>query len=200
MTTTIKTSAIRAYLKKKPGPVMLIQDWGLIVSGAVAIHQSILEPDLAMAFALLTEDIKKQVISTALRVEFNSVAIIDEIPKAIATMDHLENVVDCHQTPLLFQVGEGMRAPTNLHIFKSDTAPDETRRVLLIDQTDMDLLGFSSSVTAPLNGTMPLIADSTPAPKRIACAYSQETVEHLAQTMGSLLSLIPKQAGMGLAA
>jgi hypothetical protein len=196
----IKTSAIRTYLKKKPGPVMLIQDWGLIVSGAVAIHQSILEPDLAMVFNLTDEDMRKQVITTALKVEANVISFHDEVPNAIATMDHPANVVPCIRTPLLFQVGEGMKATTNLYIFKSDSAPDETRRVLLIDQTDMDLLGFHSDVMAPKNGTMALIADSTPAPKRIAAVYSNETVEHLAQHMGSLLSLIPKQPGMGLAA
>ena len=64
----------------------------------------------------------------------------------------------------------------------------------------MDLLGFASDVTAPKNGTMPLIADTTPAPKRIAAVYSPETVNDMAVHLGSLMSLIPKQAGMGLAA
>ncbi len=200
MATTIKTSAIRTYMKKKPGPVMVINNWGLIVSGAVAIHQSLLEPNLAMAFNLTDEDMRKQVISTALKIETRSIAFTEDMPKAIAMMEHPGNVVPCIQTPLLYQIGESKKSPTNLYVFKSEESPDETRRVLLIDQTDMDLLGFPSNVTAPKNGTMPLIADATPAPKRIACAYSNETVEDLAQHMGSLLSLIPKQTGMGLAA
>ena len=192
MTTTIKTSAIRTYLKKKPGPVMVINNWGFIISGAVAIHQSILEPDLAMAFNLTDEEMRKQVITTTLKVETNSISFHDEVPQAIATMEYPENVVPCYQTPLLFQIGDH-KAPTSLHVFKSETAPDKTRRVLLIDQTDMNLLGFHSDVTAPKNGTMPLIADATPAPKRIAAVFSNETVEDLARHMGSLLSLIPKQ-------
>jgi hypothetical protein len=196
----IKTSAIRAYLRKKPGPVMLINNWGLIVSGAVAIHLSILEPDMTMVFNLTDEEMRKQVITTALKVETNLISFHDEVPNAIAAMENPANVVPCIKTPLLFQIGEHKKSPTNLYVFKSEESPDETRRVLLIDQTDMDLLGFPSDVTAPKNGTMPLIADSTPAPKRIAAVYSQETVEHLAQTMGSLLSLLPKQPGMGLAA
>jgi hypothetical protein len=196
----VKTSAIRTYLKKKPGPVMVINNWGLIVSGAVAVHQSILEPDLAMAFNLTDEEMRKQVLAATLKIENNSITFHDEVPKAIATMEHPANVVPCAKTPLLFQVGEGMKAITNLHIFKSESAPDETRRVLLIDQTDMDLLGFPSNVTAPKNGTMPLIADATPSPKRIAAVYSPETVDEMAVHLGSLLSLIPNQHGMGLAA
>ena len=188
----IKTSAIRTYLKKKPGPVMMINNWGLIISGAVAVHMSILEPDLGMVFNLTDEEMRKQVITAALKVETNSISFHDEVPQAIATMEYPENVVPCYQTPLLFQIGDH-KAPTSLHVFKSETAPDKTRRVLLIDQTDMDLLGFPSDVTAPRNGTMPLIADATPAPKRIAAVYSNDTVEDLARHMGSLLSLIPKQ-------
>ena len=200
MTTTIKTSAIRTYLRKKPGPVMMINNWGLIISGAVAVHQSILEPDLGLVFNLSDEDMRKQVITTVLKIDTKSVTFHDEIPQAIATMEHPENVVPCYQTPLLFQIGDH-KAPTCLHVFKSETAPDETRRVLLIDQADMDLLGFPSDVTAPRNGTMPLIADATPAPKRIAAVYSPETVNEMAAHMGSLLSLIPKQPEhMGLAA
>ena len=189
----IKTSAIRTYLKKKPGPVMVINNWGLIISGAVAVHLSILEPDLVMAFNLTDEDMRKQVISTALKVQNKAITFHDEIPQAIATMEYPENVVPCYQTPLLFQIGESKNSRTNLYVFKSESAPDETRRVLLVDQTDMDLLGFPTDVTAPKNGTMPLIADATPAPKRIAAVYSNETVEDLARHMGSLLSLIPKQ-------
>lgn len=197
---TIKTSAIRTYLRKKPGPVMVIENWGFIISGAVAVHMSILEPDLALVFGLTDEDMRKQVISAALKIGTDTVVFHDELPNAIATMEHPENVVDCQQTQLLFQVGESKNSQTNLYVFKSGTAPDETRRVLLIDQTDMDLLGFPAAVTAPKNGTMPLIADSTPGPKRIACAYSNETVEDLAEAMSNLLSLIPRQVGLGLAA
>ncbi|GAB6059398.1 hypothetical protein [Desulfonatronum parangueonense] len=200
MITTIRTSAFRTYLKKKPGPVMVINNWGLIIAGTVAVHLSLLEPDLAMIFNLTDEDLRKQVINAVLKVETHSITFHDEIPKAIATMDHPANVVPCTKTPLLFQIGESKKSPTNLHVFKSESAPDESRRVLLIDQTDMDLLGFPSNVTAPRNGTMPLIADSTPAPKRIAAVYSQEAVDEMALHLGSLLSLIPKQAGMGLAA
>ena len=193
MTTTIKTSAIRTYLRKKPGPVMLIDNWGFIISGTVAVHLTILEPDLTMAFNLTDEAMKRQMISTALKIESKSVTFHDEVPQTIATMEHPANVVPCTKTPLLYQLGEGKNSQTNLYVFKSESAPDETRRVLLIDQTDMELLGFPSDVTAPRNGTMPLIADATPAPKRIAAVYSNETVEDLARHMGSLLSLIPKQ-------
>lgn len=196
----IKTSAIRTYLKKKPGPVMVIANWGLIISGAVAIHLSILEPDLAMVFNLTDEQMRKQVITTTLKVETNAITFHDEVPQAIATMEHPANVVPCIKTPLLFQIGDCKKSPTNLHIFKSEESPDQTRRVLLIDQTDLDLLGFPSAVTAPRNGTMPLIADATPAPKRIAAVYSPETVNEMALHLGSLMSLIPNQAGMGLAA
>ncbi len=187
----VKTSAIRSYLKKKPGTVVMIQEWGFIISGSVAVHKDLLEPDLGMAFNLTDEEMRKQVISTTLKIGPKSIAFTDQIPTAIETMEHPENVVPCEQTSLLFQIGDN-KAPTWLHVFKSESSPDKSRRVLLIDQTDMDLLGFPSLVTAPKNGTMPLIADATPAPKRIACAFSEETVENLAQTMGSLLALIPK--------
>ncbi len=190
----VKTSAIRTYLKKKPGTVVMIQDWGFIVSGSVAIHQSLLEPDLAMAFNLTDEDMRKQVISTALKIETRSIAFTEDMPRAISTMEYPENVVPCYQTPLLFQIGDH-KAPTSLHVFKSDSAPDDSRKVMLIDQADLSLLGFPGDVyNAPKNGSLPLIADATPAPKRIACAYSNETVEELAQHLGSLLSLIPRQA------
>ena len=162
---------------------------------------SILEPDLAMVFNLTDEDMKRQVINAVLKVEKKAITFHDEVPQAIATMEHPANVVPYNKSPLLFQIGESKNSQTNLYVFKSESAPDETRRVLLIDQTDMDLLGFPSDVTAPRNGTMPLIADATPAPKRIAAVYSNDTVEDLARHMGSLLSLIPNQPEhLGLAA
>ncbi|SMP83029.1 hypothetical protein SAMN06295888_1702 [Desulfonatronum zhilinae] len=197
---TIKTNTIRAYLKKKPGTVTMIKGWGFILGDGVALHMDLLETDLAVAFDLADEDMKRQVISSALKVDRHSIILHDSIPNAIATMDNPQNVVPCHPTPLLFQIGDN-KAPTSLHVFKSESAPDASRKVLLIDQADLALLGFSDSVVnAPKNGSLPLIADTSPAPKRLACAFTQETLDALAQHMGSLLSLIPNQPGMGLAA
>ena len=194
---TIRTNAIRAYMKRKQGSVVVVKDWGLILSEACAIHKDHLEDDLTMVFDLPEEFQKRQVISTALKIAPQFVIFHDTLPTVITALNQPENAVECYQTPVLYRVGE--KKLTTLQVFRSDEAVDPSRKLMLVDQEDLALLGFNAEVVAPKNGSMPLIADCVPEPKRLVTAFTNETTENLAYTLGSLLSLIPKQPGMGFA-
>ena len=195
---TIRTTAIRAYMKRKEGSVFVVKNWGFILSGACAIHKDHLEDDLKMVFDLPEEFQKRQVISTALKIAPNFVLFHDTLPTVITALNQPDNAVECHKTPLLYVVDE-KKKPTTLQVFRSDEAVDPSRKLMLVDQEDLALLGFNAEVVAPKNGSMPLIADHVPDPKRLVTAFTNETTENLANTLGSLLSLIPKQPGMGFA-
>ena len=195
---TIRTNAIRAYMKRKQGSVVVVKDWGLILSEACAIHKDHFEDDLTMVFDLPEEFQKRQVISTALKIAPQFVIFHDTLPTVISALNQPENAVECYQTPVLYRVGKKKKL-TTLQVFRSDEAVDQTRKIMLVDQEDLALLGFNAEVVAPKNGSMPLIADHVPDPKRLVTAFTNETTENLVNTLGSLLSLIPKQPGMGFA-
>jgi hypothetical protein len=197
---TIKTNAIRAYMKRKQGSVVLVQDWGLILSAACAIHKDNLESDLTMAFDLPEESQKRQVLSNTLRLLPDSILFHNALPNVITALNQPDSSVECYQTPLLYQVGEKKKKMTTLQVFRSDMAVDKSRKIMLIDQDDLALLGFNSDVVAPKNGSLPLIADQVPNPKKLATAFSEDSIENLVETIGSLLALIPKPAGLGFAA
>ncbi len=196
---TIKTNAIRAYMKRKQGSVVLVQDWGLILSAACAVHKDHLESDLTMVFDLPEESQKRQVLSNTLRLLPDSILFHNALPTVITALNQPDSSVECYQTPLLYQVGEKKKL-TTLQVFRSDMAVDNSRKIMLIDQDDLALLGFNSDVVAPKNGSLPLIADQVPNPKKLATAFSEDSIENLVETIGSLLSLIPKTAGLGFAA